>query len=208
MSESTRKTRPLLVSREQARQLADWAENSMLVPRVARIYKQGHFAYYTNDHIAVRWDVEGLDLPDGSWIDLVPYVPGEFGVESDTLTNMADWSKVADEDDYWDLKDAKRWRKPDECPMRDCEQYFTRVRASVSFVALHKPLLTGLCLVVTGHEYGEVAVAPTREDGSGPWWVMGHDSRVAGLCVQFSRFYSSEDDMPEANQEKKEEGKQ
>ena len=201
MSESTRKTVPLLVSREQARQLAEWAEDS-----TPCIYKQGHFAYFEGNHVVVRWDVEGLDVPDGSWIDLIRY-PDRCNGKPDTLTNMANWAWTADQYDYWDLMDEKRWGKEDGVETRGCEKLFTRARSAATPMAFCPSQLTGLSLVVAGSKYGPVALAPTREDRHGPLWVMGHDKRVAGLCEQINKFHSSEDYMPEAYQEKNKGGK-
>lgn len=211
MSESAKETKgttPLLVSRAQARQLVEWAEESTLGPEVTRIYKQGRFAYYTDNHVVVRWNVEGLDVPDGSWIDLIPSDPDQRNGKPDTLTNMANWAQTAGEYGWWNLKDPKQWRKPDGWETKDCEKLFTRAQTAKTPVVLRRELLAELSLVVTGHESGPVALAPTREDGCGPWWVMGHGRRVAGLCAQCYRLHSSEDEMPEAYQEKKEEGKQ
>ena len=199
MSESTRKTVPLLVSHDQVRQLVEWAEEG-----TPWIYKQGRFAYFSDGRVVVRWDVEGLDVPDGSWIDLLPSGPDDCDGEPDTLTNMADWSQTAGEDECWDLKDAKRWRKPDGEKTKDFEKLFTRAQTAVTPLAFDRQQLAGMILMVAGCKDWEVALAPTREDGHGPWWVMGHDRRVAGLCMQHHGFNPGGDDLPEAYQEKKE----
>ena len=203
MGESARKTEPLLVSRKQARQLVYWAEHSAHGAGSTWVVKHGRFAYFTDNDVAVRWEVAGLDVPDGSWIDLRSSASRPDGGEPDTLRNMADWSQAADEDDCWDLKDAKRWREPAQWP-RECEALFTRARTAAAPVALRLPQLTQLSLVVTGSEYGPVELAPTSEDGACPWWVMGEDKRVAGLCTQYHGFNPNGDDLPEAYQEKKE----
>lgn len=202
MSESTKTTIPLIASREQARQLVEWAMDG-----IPWIYKQGRFAYFSDGRVVVRWDVEGLDVPDGSWIDLLPSGPDDCDGEPDTLTNMADWSQTAGKYECWDMKDAKRWREPDAEKIQDFEKLFTRAQTAVTPLAFDRQELAWMILMVTGSKDWPVALAPTREDGSGPWWVMGHDRRVAGLCRQDHGFNPSGDDLPEAYQEKKEEGK-
>ena len=202
MSESARKTEPLLVSRAQARQLVEWAEDG-----IPWIYKQGRFAYFSDGRVVVRWDVAGLDVPDGSWIDLLPSGPDDCDGEPDTLTNMADWSQTAGEYECWDLKHAKRWRKPDGEKILHFGKLFTRAQTAVTPLAFDRTELAGMILVVTGCKDWEVALAPTREVGSGLWWVMGHDRRVAGLCTQYHGFNPNGDDLPEAYQEKNKGGK-
>ena len=196
----------LLVRRNQARQLVEWAGGGgmdALPEDFMCIVKRGRYAYFSDGFSYVRWDVEGLDVPDGSWIALIPSDPAG---EPDTLTNMADWSKVADERERWDLMDEKRWRTKGKLMLWDCEEEFTRARTAAAPVMFDPDRLVGLRLLVTGIEAGEIVMSPTRPDGSGPWWVMGEDYRVAGLCQQSGDTPTSEVYLPEAYREKKGDG--
>lgn len=204
MSESTRNAGLLLVSRKQARQLAAWADGVEFSRHLTRIVKQGRFAYFTDRFVAVRWDVEGLDVPDGSWIALYPQAPSQGSENPDTLTNMANWSLTARKGECWDLMDEKRWRGPDGVETRDYGSLFTRARKAKTPVRFNVRLLAGLSLVVTGRKYGHVVMSPARKDEQSPWWVMGLNKRVSGMVAPSGRGY----DLPEAYTEKKEEGQQ
>lgn len=207
MSESTKKTVPLLVSRDQAFQLVEWAEGVKYIPGLTRIVKQGRFAYFANARVAVRWDVEGLDVPDGSWIDLIPSGPDQGNDERDTLTNMANWAWASHEDEGWDLMRAARWRKPDGEKIKDFEKMFTRVQTANTPVAFDLNQLVGLSLVVTGSMYGSIALAPTEETGINTWWVVGDGKRVVGLCLPSLALHLHASNLPEAYQEKNKGGK-
>ena len=205
---SKHKWNSLLVRRDQARQLVEWVGGGGmddLTEDFMCIVKRGRYAYFSDGFSYVRWDVEGLDVPDGSWIALIPSGPAR---EPDTMTNMADWSKVADERECWDLMDEKRWRTKRELLLCYHEVEFTRVRTAVAPVMFNPDRLVGLRLLVTGLEAGEIVMSPTRPDGHGPWWVMGEDCSVAGLCEQSGDTPTSEVYLPEAYQERKEGGQQ
>ena len=176
---------PLLVSRRQARQLASWAKGTGYIRSdLYRISKQGKYAYYTDRFVIIRWDVSGLDLPDGSWIDLEPGDVDEKNAKPDTLTNMAEWAKTVGPLASWDLMDEERWRKPDGKFYRDdLNTFFTRSQLTGGPVSFTLSLLEGVCLVVMPDDSREVTLAPSRSKGplNHGWWVMSEDRRVAGM---------------------------
>lgn len=177
---------PLLVSRRQARQLAAWAKGTGFIRSdLYRISKQGEYAYYTDRFVIIRWDVSGLDLPDGSWIDLEPGDVDGKNAKPDTLTNMAEWAKTVGPLASWDLMDAERWRKPDGKFYRDdLNTFFTRSQLTGGPVSFTLSPLEGVCLVVMPDDSREVTLAPSRGTGESlnhGWWVMSEDRRVAGM---------------------------
>ena len=178
---------PLLVSRRQARQLAAWAKGTGYDrPALCRISKQGHYAYYTNRFVAIRWDVSGLDVPDDSWIDLQPAYNDSENTKPDILTNMADWAKTVGALSSWDLLDAERWKEPDELEYPDVAHLFTRARTGYAQVSFNAELLGGVILAVLPADSIRFMLAPSvGGDGAAAhaWWVMSDDKRVAGLIV-------------------------
>ena len=205
---------PLLVSRRQARQLASWAKGTGY-DRLAlcRISKQGHYAYYTNRFIAIRWDVSGLDVPDDSWIDLQPGYNDGKNAKPDTLTNMADWAKTVGALSSWDLLDTERWREPDELDYPDVAHLFTRARTGYAQVSFNAELLEGVILAVTPEDSIRIMLAPSVGGNSASahaWWVMSDDERVAGLIVPMrmalgSSNHPDEAGLPKPYEETKEE---
>lgn len=115
----------------------------------------------------------------------------------DTLTNMTNWAQTAGDRECWGLMREERWREPDGEKIEDFEEMFTRAQTAKAPVAFSLDRLTGLSLVVTGSMYGTVALSPASGGRWSPWWVMGDDRRVAGLCVR-EPGYRSGDEMPEA----------
>ena len=178
---------PLLVSRRQARQLASWARGTGYDRAdLCRISKQGHYAYYSNRFILIRWDVSGLDVPDDSWIDLQPGYSDGANAKPDTLTNMADWAKTVGALSSWDLKDPERWREPDGLDYPDVAHLFTRARTGYAQVSFNAELLEGVILAVMPEGSIRIMMAPSVGGDSASaraWWVMSDDKRVAGLIV-------------------------
>ena len=178
---------PLLVSRRQARQLAAWAKGTGYDRAdLCRISKQGRYAYYTNRFVVIRWDVSGLDVPDGSWIDLEPGTGDGTNAKPDILTNMADWTRTVDPLSSWDLMDEERWRKPDGLDYPDVAHLFTRARTGYAQVSFNAELLGGVILAVLPADSIRFMLAPSvGGDGAAAhaWWVMSDDKRVAGMIV-------------------------
>lgn len=178
---------PLLVSRRQARQLASWAKGTGYDRAdLCRISKQGRYAYYTNRFVVIRWDVSGLDVPDGSWIDLEPGTGDGTNAKPDILTNMADWTRTVDPLSSWDLMDEERWRKPDGLDYPDVAHLFTRARTGYAQVSFNAELLGGVILAVLPADSIRFMLAPSvGGDGAAAhaWWVMSDDKRVAGLII-------------------------
>lgn len=106
----------MLVTKSQARQLVKWA-TLVNAPALQRIYKCGRYAYYTNRFLMVRWDLDGLDVPDWSWIGLAANTDFDdvenVRLDIDADHNMADWCRLVPRTAQWDLMDADRWNKPD-----------------------------------------------------------------------------------------------
>ncbi|OZG49876.1 hypothetical protein [Bombiscardovia coagulans] len=106
----------MLVTKSQARQLVKWAKSDTN-PARQRITKYGRYAYYTNSFLAIRWDLEDLNVPDGSWIglavncDVLDDENTKFDLDTDH--NMADWCKLAPRRAHWDLMDTDRWNQQD-----------------------------------------------------------------------------------------------
>ena len=187
MSSSILDRTPLLVSRRQARQLASWARGTDFIRSdLYRISKQGEYAYYTDRFVIIRWDVSGLDLPDGSWIDLEPGDVDEKNAKPDTLTNMAEWSRAVGALSSWDLMDAERWRKPDGLRYPDVAHFFTRARTGYAQVSFNAELLEGVIMTVMPENSIRFMLAPSIGGDSASahaWWVMSDDKRAAGLIV-------------------------
>ena len=178
---------PLLVSRRQARQLASWAKGTGYDRAdLCRISKQGHYAYYSNRFVAIRWDVSGLYVPDDSWIDLQPGTSDGTNAKPDIITNMADWAKTVGALSSWYLKDPERWREPDGLDYPDVAHLFTRASTGYAQVSFNAELLEGVILAVMPEDSIRIMMAPSVGGDSASahaWWVMSDDERVAGLIV-------------------------
>ena len=187
MSSSVLDRTPLLVSRKQARQLASWAKGTGYDrPALCRISKQGHYAYYSNRFVAIRWDVSGLYVPDDSWIDLQPGTSDGTNAKPDIITNMADWARTVGPLSSWDMKDPERWREPDGLDYPDVAHLFTRARTGYAQVSFNAELLEGVILAVMPEGSIRFMLAPSVGGDSASahaWWVMSDDERVAGLIV-------------------------
>ena len=207
MSSSVLDRTPLLVSRRQARQLAAWTKDTGFErPALCRISKQGKYAFYTNRFAVIRWDVSGLDLPDGSWIDLKPGDSEETNTKPDTMSNMADWSRAVGPRSSWDLMDAERWREPDDNHFPDMASLFKREGTAGAPVSFNFSLLSGVSLVVMPVFGSRIMLTPSvggDESNRHGWWVMSDDDRVSGLIMP--RVFEDEDfNLPkpyEANEE-------
>ena len=179
---------PLLVSRQQARQLVSWVRDmDGSRPVLCRIVKQGKYAYFSNRFLIIRWDVDGLDVPDGSWIDLQADM-GEANAKPDALRNMANWARLVGPRASWDLLDADRWHGPDEEQFPDVSGLFARIDEcghAVWPVAFNPSYLSGVATMVLPDTFSPLKLAPSSKDkvtASG-WWLMGPDKRVAGMIM-------------------------
>ena len=187
MSSSILDRTPLLVSRRQARQLAAWTKDTGFErPALCRISKQGKYAFYTNRFAVIRWDVSGLDVPDGSWIDLKPGDGEETNTKPDILSNMADWSRAVGPRSSWDLMDAERWREPDDNHFPDTASLFKREGTAGAPVSFNFDLLSGVSLVVMPVFGSRIMLTPSvggDESNRHGWWVMSDDDRIVGLLM-------------------------
>ena len=180
---------PLLVSRRQAKQLVSWVqEMDGSRPVLCRIVKQGRYAYFSNRFLIIRWDVDGLDVPDGSWIDLRADM-GEANAKPDTLRNLANWARLVSPRASWDLLDGDRWHGPDEEHFpEDMDRLFTRVdecEHTVWPVVFNPNYLSGVATMVLPDTFSSLKLAPSSKDRANVsgWWLMGPDKRVAGMLV-------------------------
>lgn len=180
---------PLFVYRQQVRRLVSWARDSgSLRPELNRIFKQGRYAYFTNRYLAIRWDVNGLRLPDDSWVDLRLSVD-DANAKPDTLTNMANWSRLVSPKASWDLMDESRWNEPDKHVPPNLTKLFRRPDPDstvMPLVGFNPDLFSGVTLMVRPDNFAAVVLSPAAGDNplsARNWWITSSDSRVAGLIV-------------------------
>ena len=171
----------------QARQLVSWVHGmGHRYPHLHRIAKVGDYAYFSDKHVVIRWDVHGLKVPDGSWISL-DRDQDEANASPDTKTDMADWCKAVRPGSWWDLLDKNRWRKPDGAWYPGAvPKYFTRAGTAWAPTCFDTRQLAGVSLMVRPNKDAPIILAPTvggNRSCQHCWWVMSNDERVAGLIM-------------------------
>jgi hypothetical protein len=170
-------------------------------PALQHIFFEDGFAYYTNRFLIVRWDLRGLKIANGSWIDLVPPdTDSQPDVKFDISGNLAAWAKIATRRSSWNLMNQDHWKSPDSfdgthpavakimtLPEGDIE--------SISAVAFDYRFLQMLALIVSGSFSNFIRLMPSSAKNARTkgWWITGADDNVQAMLVPM-RF--SNDDLP------------
>ena len=155
-----------------------------------RIQFTDGFAYATDRFIIARWDLRGLNVPDGSWIDLAKpewtTIPNEkFNADG----SLYAWLKLAGSKSTFDLMDESRWREPDEnSSLAPHMSHLFKLPSedepfhSVSFSPL---LLEDLVEIVSeGKQAFQLRPTGSEMDVSiRPWWLLGDDGYADGLIT-------------------------
>ena len=159
----------------QARQLVSWVHGmGRRYPYLHRIAKVGDYAYFSDKHVLIRWDVHALDVPDGSWISL-DRDQSEANALPDTRTSLADWCNGV--------------QYPAVAPT-----LFTRAETASAPTSFDAQKLAGVSLMVRPTKDMPIILAPTvggKKSGRKGWWVMSSDDRVSGLIMP--RVFEDED---------------
>lgn len=160
-------------------------------PSLQHIFFEGGFAFYTNRFFVVRWDLRGLELEDGSWIDLVaPDVDSRPDVKIDTNGNLAAWVKMATRRSSWNLMNPERWRAPSE--FKGDHPAVGRIFRlpdgpvePVESIAFNRDYLQVLSVIVCGGFSNQIRLMPSRSEDPhlAAWWVTGGDENVQALLV-------------------------
>jgi hypothetical protein len=180
-------------------------------PALQHIFFEDGFAYYTNRFFVVRWDLRGLELPDGSWIDLVPPDTDSLpDAHIDTKGNLAAWVKIATRRSSWDLMNPDRWRSPDEFEGThpNAGKLFRLPDGPVEpveSVAFNPEYLRVLSVIISGSFNTFLRLIPSKSESpqNAPWWLTGTDEQVVALLVPMRSGYTM--DKPYVPETKKQE---
>jgi hypothetical protein len=176
------------LNKKTAAILQRWADG-INRPVLRRIYFMEGFAYFTNRWLAVRWQLTGLDIKNGSYINVLPLDPSPYikNEKFDTTGNLAAWSKLASNRSTFDLMDPTRWLSPGDGPDYPAiGKLFTEPDGvpEVSQVAFNWVALAELSEIVNqGFKTTPVRLVPTRAKlaETGNWLVTGWQPEVTGL---------------------------
>ncbi|MDF7665696.1 hypothetical protein [Bifidobacterium sp. ESL0745] len=179
------------ITKRQAQILTRYSSEMTNRPALCRIQYDGkRFAYWSNHFIGVRYDLEGLDIPDGSWIDLL--MPDSIGAPNEKFDfegNLAAWTRVCTARSSWDLMDPERWRKPDETSSRFPEMaHLFKLPDNppvIDNIAFNPRFLNDTAELVRAYKTEPLIMRPsTAKPSTGPWWCCGqNEHQVDGLIV-------------------------